>query len=79
MFPEFNQFDELDDVMEKQLKTASYTVLNKETNTFDVCHINETIDFPSAQFIVVYFLKKLARRDTDPFSSKSNYNLLHRL
>jgi hypothetical protein len=24
-------------------------------------------------------LKKLARRDTDPFSSKSNYNLLHRL
>jgi len=70
MFPDFNQFEELDHVMEKHLKTASYTVLDKETNTFDVRQIDDTIDFPSAQFIVVYFLKKMSRRDTDPFSGK---------
>lgn len=70
MFPEFEQWEELEEVMAKQLKTASYTVLNKETNTFDVKQIEDTIDFPSAQFIVVYFLKKMSRRDTDPFSGK---------
>jgi hypothetical protein len=70
MFPDFNQFEELEEVMEKQLKTSSYTVLNSETNTFDVKQVDNTIDFPSSQFIVVYFLKKMARRDTDPFSGK---------
>jgi len=70
MFPELRNYEELDNVMEKHLKIASYTVLNKETNTFDVCHIDNTIDFPSAQFIVVYFLKKMAKKETDPFSGK---------
>ncbi|OXA57017.1 uncharacterized protein LOC110847116 [Folsomia candida] len=70
MFPGFDQFEELDDIMEKHLKTATYTVLNKETAQFDVQHIDNTIDFPSCQFIVVYFLKKSARRDTDPFAYK---------
>jgi hypothetical protein len=36
MFPEFTQEDELDTVMLKHLKVASYTVLNKETGNFDV-------------------------------------------
>lgn len=38
MFPGFDQFEELDDIMEKHLKTATYTVLNKETAQFDVQH-----------------------------------------
>jgi len=70
MFPELTNYDELEDIMAKQMKVASYTVLNKETKTFDVCHIDNTIDFPSAQFIVVYFLKKMAKKETDPFSGK---------
>jgi hypothetical protein len=70
MFPEFNQDDELDEVMVKHLKVSSYTVLNKDTGNFDVRQVDDTLDFPSAQFIVVYFLRKLARRDTDPFSGK---------
>jgi len=68
--PEFEQFEELEEIMGKHLKSTKYTVLNKVTNQFEVKLHDKAIDFPSAQYIIVYFLKKIEKRNSNAFAGK---------
>ncbi|ODM89679.1 hypothetical protein Ocin01_17002 [Orchesella cincta] len=71
MIPEFNQEEELAEMMGELAKKTKYTMVNKQTNKMEVQYQENSIDFPSALYICVYFLKKLERRNTDCFSGKS--------
>jgi len=71
MIPDFSQEDELTEMMGDLAKKTKYTVVNRATNKMEVQYQENSIDFPSALYISVFFLKKLERRNTDCFSGKS--------
>jgi len=62
---------EANELMKGMGKSTKYTSLNKSTNQFDVRYQENSIDFPSALYLCVYFLKKIEFKGTDSFSGRN--------
>jgi len=71
MIPDYHHDEELFEMMQGKGKTTKYTVLNKSTNQFDVQYQQNSIDFPTALYLCVYFLKKIEFKGTDCFSGRN--------
>jgi len=67
--------DELQEQIEIYEIESSYLVPNKETHQFDVEHEPGTLDLPSVVAIVVHFLKKQERRNSNEFACRSLISL----
>jgi len=75
VLPEYNQAIEkleMEELLKQHVKVTKYTQHNKATNQFEVKYQDDTLDFPSVLAIVVHFLMKSERKNSNAFAGQSN-------
>jgi len=66
----FNE-DQIWDLVDQKSKDSTYITLRRGSKEFDLKHDGETLDWTSVMEVIVFFLKKVEKKNNDGFLCKN--------